>query len=99
MAVKLEGPTTTVGTATGTISSMATQGLKVSDEIAVWTRANKVYASGRWTKAEEQELTEVINDLRIKHGKVSDVNWDIPWAEASVRMGGRRGRQQCSAKW
>ncbi|KAI0089199.1 hypothetical protein BDY19DRAFT_985163 [Irpex rosettiformis] len=53
--------------------------------------------SGAWTKEEEEELTAIVNELKMQRGEVSDN--DIFWGAVSQRMGGRRGRQQCRIKW
>ncbi|KAI0701188.1 hypothetical protein BC835DRAFT_1265131 [Cytidiella melzeri] len=53
--------------------------------------------SGAWSREEEEELTAIVNELKIQRGEVSDS--EIFWGAVSQRMGGRRGRQQCRVKW
>ncbi|KAF8476502.1 Myb-like DNA-binding domain-containing protein [Gautieria morchelliformis] len=52
---------------------------------------------GYWSKAEEEELTNIVQELTTAQGKNSDS--DIFWGIVSKRMGNKRGRQQCRVKW
>jgi hypothetical protein len=51
-------------------------------------------------KTEEDELTRIVDEIKLELGKSVDLNHsDIPWSQVSQRMGHTRSRQQCSAKW
>ena len=54
-------------------------------------------SSGPWSRAEEEELTEIVTEMTVKQGKNMDN--DVFWSVVSERMGNRRGRQQCRIKW
>ena len=53
--------------------------------------------TGPWTKEEEQELAQLVIELKNQRGELSDN--DIFWGVVSQKMGGKRGRQQCRIKW
>jgi Myb-like DNA-binding domain len=48
---------------------------------------------GRWSKAEEDKLREIVSEMR--DAGVGNAFW----IEVSKKMGRTRSRQQCSEKW
>ncbi|KAF8076560.1 nucleolar protein [Lyophyllum atratum] len=56
-----------------------------------------VRVTGPWSKAEEEELTRIVTDIKIKQGL--DTDNEVFWGRVSELMGGKRGRQQCRIKW
>lgn len=55
--------------------------------------------SGSWSAAEEQELTQHVQDAREKMAVNDDKDSDVFWGEISKLMEYRRSRQQCRTKW
>jgi hypothetical protein len=55
--------------------------------------------SGHWTRAEEDELMQIMMDMSTKQDKELGDLSNISWQEVSRKMGFRHGRLQCSSKW
>ncbi|KAH9833649.1 uncharacterized protein C8Q71DRAFT_873939 [Rhodofomes roseus] len=53
--------------------------------------------AGSWSKAEEEELTQIVTEMTVEQGR--DFDSEVFWGVVSQRMGGKRGRQQCRIKW
>ncbi|KZT29301.1 hypothetical protein NEOLEDRAFT_1056727 [Neolentinus lepideus HHB14362 ss-1] len=54
-------------------------------------------STGHWTKEEEAELTRIVTEMTVDQGK--DMDNDVFWGVVAMKMGNRRGRQQCRIKW
>jgi hypothetical protein len=55
------------------------------------------WPSGKWSKEEEDELVRIVQEMKTKLGY--EDGDEIFWGRVSEKMGGRRGKQQCRAKW
>ncbi|KAF9268135.1 hypothetical protein L218DRAFT_853597 [Marasmius fiardii PR-910] len=53
--------------------------------------------NGKWTKEEEENLIQIVEDMTVKRGRTLDD--EVFWGDVSARMGNRRNRQQCRIKW
>lgn len=59
------------------------------------TIANK---TGRWSKQEEKNLTDIVIRLNTAAGK-DPLARDAPWESVVKEMGGTRTTMQCRKKW
>jgi hypothetical protein len=53
---------------------------------------------GRWTKEEEQKLSDIIVRHNLELGKDAHAR-DAPWESVVKEMGGSRTTMQCRKKW
>jgi hypothetical protein len=88
-AVSLVEVTQTAGTVTRMSSTITVCKKRVSSISCTGTLNNR--ASGRWSEAEEAELTRIMSEM-CKHGCGDSL--PISWTEVSRKMNYRRNRQQ-----